>query len=82
MKELLESILKKIVKHPSDVAIAEFEEDGNVIFEIVVHSDDVGQIIGKDGRTIKSINTILNAAKGENDKKFVLKVIRWFRWKD
>ncbi|MDN5342179.1 KH domain-containing protein [Oceanotoga sp. DSM 15011] len=76
MKELLESILKRIVKKPEEVTIVEFDEEDSIIFEIVVNPQDVGQIIGRDGRTIKSINTILNAAKGENDKKFVLKVIR------
>ncbi|HOO74949.1 MAG: KH domain-containing protein [Thermotogae bacterium] len=76
MKALLEQILKRIVKNPEQLAIAEFENEEEIVYEIVVNPDDVGQIIGKDGRTIKSINTILNAARGENNKKFVLKVIR------
>lgn len=76
MKSLLEKVLKRIVKHPNEVTVVEFEEDSNIIYEIIVNSEDVGQIIGKDGRTIKSINTLLNASKGEEEKKFVLKVIR------
>lgn len=76
MKVLLENILKRIVKNPEDVVIIEKDEEMQKIFEISVNSGDVGQIIGKDGRTIKSINTILNAAKGMDGKKFVLKVLR------
>jgi hypothetical protein len=76
MKEFLEEILKRIVKHPDDIAIVEFDDALVKTFEIIVNNEDVGQIIGKDGRTIKSINTILNAAKSNEGKKFVLKVIR------
>lgn len=76
MKEFLEEILKRIVKHPDDIAIVEFDDASVKTFEIIVNNEDVGQIIGKDGRTIKSINTILNAAKSNEGKKFVLKVIR------
>ena len=76
MKEFLEEILKRIVKHPDDIAIVEFDDASVKTFEIIVNNEDVGQIIGKDGRTIKSINTILNAAKSSEGKKFVLKVIR------
>jgi hypothetical protein len=76
MKSLLELLLKRIVKYPEEVTVVEYEEQGNIVYEIVVNSEDVGQIIGKDGRTIKSLNTILNASKGEKEGKFVLKVIR------
>jgi len=76
MKNLLLEILSNIVKHPEEIKIVESNEDKNVIFEIYSNSEDVGQIIGKDGRTIKSINILLNAAKKDPDKKFILKVIR------
>ncbi|PNR96779.1 KH domain-containing protein [Petrotoga sp. 9PWA.NaAc.5.4] len=76
MKELLNDILTRIVKHPNEVKIKESDEGENIVFEIYVNSEDVGQIIGKDGRTIKSINILLNAAKKDQDKKFILKVVR------
>ncbi|KUK16059.1 MULTISPECIES: KH domain-containing protein [Petrotoga] len=76
MKTLLLDILNNIVKHPDEIKIVESNEEKNVIFEIYANSEDVGQIIGKDGRTIKSINILLNAAKKDPDKKFILKVIR------
>jgi len=80
MKTLLLDILNNIVKHPDEIKIVESNEEKNVIFEIYANSEDVGQIIGKDGRTIKSINILLNAAKKDPDKKFILKVIRWVNW--
>jgi len=77
MKNLLMDILTKIVKYPEEVKVKEIDNgDENIIYKIYVNPEDVGQIIGKDGRTIKSINIIMNAAKKEQDKKFILKVIR------
>ncbi|CEP77722.1 MAG: KH domain-containing protein [Defluviitoga tunisiensis] len=76
MKNLLLDILMKIVKYPDEVEVKEIDDEENIVYEIYVNPEDVGQIIGKDGRTIKSINIIMNAAKKEQDKKFILKVIR------
>ncbi|QTA37744.1 KH domain-containing protein [Thermosipho ferrireducens] len=74
MKELLEYILKGIVKHPNEVVVMEFTEDGKKVFEISVNSEDVGQVIGKDGRTIKSIKILLSSVSDESN--FILKVVR------
>lgn len=76
MKGLLENIIKGIVRKPEAVKIEEFDNNDEIIFEIHVDPQDVGQIIGKDGRTIKSINTLLTAAKKDENTKFLLKVIR------
>ncbi|AEX85207.1 hypothetical protein XO10_03900 [Marinitoga sp. 1135] len=76
MKELLETIIKGIVKNPDAVKITESKNGDEIIFEIHTDPADVGQIIGKDGRTIKSINTLLTAAKKDENTKFLLKVIR------
>ncbi len=73
MKEILEHILKGLVRHPEDVVVVELENEGKV-YEIVVNDEDVGQVIGKDGRTIKSIKILLSSlADGE---EFTLKVVR------
>jgi predicted RNA-binding protein YlqC (UPF0109 family) len=71
MKNLLLDILMKIVKYPDEVEVKEIDDEENIVYEIYVNPEDVGQIIGKDGRTIKSINIIMNAAKKEQDKKFI-----------
>lgn len=74
MKELVEYILKGIVKHPQDVVVVEFDENKSKIIEIVVNEEDVGQVIGKDGRTIKSLKVLLSALMDNED--FTLRVIR------
>jgi len=76
MREALECIIKGIVKHPREVGVEETSEDGNVIYELSLNNEDVGQIIGKNGRTIKSINILLNALAGQKEEKFILKVQR------
>ncbi len=73
-KEFLEYILKGILKHPDELIIAEYQENGQTVFDISVNPEDVGQIIGKDGRTIKSIKILLSEVTGVSD--FILKVIR------
>lgn len=74
MKELVEYILKGIVKHPEDVVVVEFDETGEKVIEIVVNEEDVGQVIGKDGRTIKSLKVLLAALL--DNENFTLRVIR------
>jgi len=74
MKKLLEHILKGIVKYPEDVVVVELEEDDKKVFEIVVNPEDVGQVIGKDGRTIKSIKILMSSLTGEENITF--KVVR------
>ncbi len=74
MKALLEHILKGIVKHPEDVVVVQLEDGDKKVYEIVVNEEDVGQVIGKDGRTIKSIKILLSSLSGKDD--FTLKVVR------
>ena len=62
MKDTLIYILKGIVKDPENVSVKEYSENNNKVFEIKASEDDVGQIIGKDGRTIKSINILYLSA--------------------
>ncbi len=77
MKEVLEHILKGIVRDPETIEVSEaIDENGNKVFEIKASDSDVGQIIGKDGRTIKSINVLLNALAGSSKEVFILKVVR------
>ncbi|AEH50873.1 KH domain-containing protein [Pseudothermotoga thermarum] len=74
MKDLVEYILKGIVKHPEDVVVVEFNEEGGKVIEIVVNQEDIGQVIGKDGRTIKSLKILLASLEGNGN--FTLKVVR------
>lgn len=74
MREFVEFVLKSIVKHPDQVVVVEYEEGGKKVYDISVHPEDVGQVIGKDGRTIKSLKILMSSMTDDAD--FVLKVIR------
>ncbi len=75
VKEPLEFLIKAICKEPEFVRVQEKFEGKKIVYEIFASDDDIGQIIGKDGRTIKSIDLMLRSLKnGEGD--FELKVIR------
>jgi len=74
VKDFVEYVLKAIVKHPEHVVVVEYEEDGKKVYDISVHPDDVGQVIGKDGRTIKSIKILMSSMSDDSD--FILRVLR------
>lgn len=75
MKELVELIAKKLVQHPEDVHVREIEgEDGRNI-ELRVHEDDMGRVIGKNGRTAKAIRTLLSSAAAKADARVSLQIV-------
>ena len=59
MQDVLIFVLKNIVTHPDDVKIKETDEQGTTNYIVSVHPDDVGRIIGKEGKVIKAIRTIM-----------------------
>ena len=77
MKELIELIIKGIVDNPDKVEINEIIGEKSSIFEIRVDSSDIGKVIGRQGRNIKSIRTIVNAAAQKDDKRVVLEIVDW-----
>ncbi len=70
---LTETIIKKIVSDSDSVSVKEFEstEENTIQIEVIVSSDDLGRVIGKNGRTINSIRTIVQAAGTLNGNKRV-----------
>lgn len=62
MKELVEFIAKSLVEHPEEVSISVDESDQETVYKIKVAEEDMGRIIGKQGRIIKSIRTVTKAA--------------------
>jgi predicted RNA-binding protein YlqC (UPF0109 family) len=75
MKELVLFLAKHLVNHPEAVEVKETEGDASSILELRVAKDDIGRVIGKQGRTAKSIRTILNAAASRTNRKVVLEII-------
>jgi predicted RNA-binding protein YlqC (UPF0109 family) len=75
MKELVEYLAKQLVSHPEAVEVKETQGDTASVLELKVAKDDLGRIIGKPGRTAKSIRTILTAAASRTNRKVVLEII-------
>ena len=75
MKELLELIAKALVDQPEDVLVSEIEGEQTTVLELKVARDDLGKVIGKQGRTARSIRTILAAAGMKLRKRIVLEIL-------
>ena len=75
MKELVEFIAKKLVQHPEDVQVRVIEADANQVLELRVHQDDMGRIIGKEGRTAKAIRTLLGSAAAKANIRVTLQIV-------
>ena len=75
MKELVETIVKSIVDSPNDVDVKEVVGDKTTVIELRVAQPDVGKVIGKQGRTAKSIRTLLSATAMKQNKRAVLEIL-------
>ena len=75
MKELLELIAKALVDQPGDVMVTEIEGEQTTVLELRVAREDLGKVIGKQGRTARSIRTILSAAGMKLRKRVVLEIL-------
>jgi len=75
MKQLVETIAQSLVDDPTKVVTSEEMEDDTIVIKLTVAKEDMGRIIGKEGRTAKAIRTILNAVSTKGNKKAVLKIV-------
>lgn len=75
MKQLAEYIVKSLVDNSDKVEISEMESEKSVILEIKVDESDIGKVIGREGRIIKSIRTILQASAAKNGKRVVVEML-------
>lgn len=75
MKELVLFLAKSLVNNPDAVEVKETPGETAAVFELKVAKEDLGRIIGKQGRTAKSIRTILNAAASRVNRKVVLEIV-------
>jgi predicted RNA-binding protein YlqC (UPF0109 family) len=76
MKELVKVIATSLVDHPEDVVVTEKETDKSIIVELKVAPDDMGKVIGKQGRIAKSIRTVVKAAATKDDKKVIVEILQ------
>ena len=75
MKDLIEQIAKSLVDSPDNVNVAEIEGERTVVYELRVAKEDLGKVIGKEGRTARAMRTILTAASMKLGKRAVLEIL-------
>lgn len=75
LKELVEGIVTKLVDNPEEVSVSEICGEQATIIELKVASSDLGKVIGKEGRTARSLRTLVHAAATKMKKRVVLEII-------
>ncbi|CAI8789053.1 RNA-binding protein KhpA [Brevibacillus sp. IT-7CA2] len=75
MKALVETIAKALVDHPNEVRVNAVDKERTLVFELSVHPDDMGKIIGKQGRIAKALRTVVIAASVETDKRVTVEIV-------
>ncbi|MCX6355979.1 MAG: KH domain-containing protein [Candidatus Aureabacteria bacterium] len=75
MKEFIEYVVKALVDHPEEVSVTQIDGEKTVIFELRCNEGDIGKVIGKQGRTIKSIRTLLGAAAAKAGVRAMLEIV-------
>lgn len=75
MKELVEAIAKALVDHPDEVQVKSIEGSQVTVLELRVHPEDLGKVIGRQGRTAKAMRTLLGAGGMKMRKRFTLEIL-------
>ncbi len=76
MKELVELLIKALVDDPDAVEITQAEGERSLVFEVRVAPEDVGKVIGKQGRIVQALRTVVKAAAARQGKKAVLEILQ------
>jgi hypothetical protein len=74
MKELIEVIAKSLVDDPDQVVVTQTEEEDAIVLNLTVAQEDMGKVIGKQGRIAKAIRSVLKAATVKEEKKVILEI--------
>ncbi len=75
LKALIEEIARTLVDHPDDVQVTEVQGEQTTVLELRVASEDLGKVIGKQGRTARAMRTLLAAAGTKNQMRAVLEIL-------
>jgi predicted RNA-binding protein YlqC (UPF0109 family) len=76
MEDLLEYLAKGLVDSPGDVSVESFEEDdGTLVLELRVADDDVGKVIGRSGRTVNALRTVIRACSVKHGRRVLVDVV-------
>ena len=75
MKELIEFLAKSLVNHPEEVVVTERVDGDTTVFELKVAPDDMGKVIGKQGKIAKAIRTLVRAASSQDSKRVNVEIV-------
>lgn len=75
MKDLIEVIAKSLVKNPEQVSITQNEDGNMTVYELHVAAEDMGKVIGKQGRIAKALRTVVKAAATRENKKVMVEIV-------
>ena len=75
MKEIVEVIAKSLVDHPEPVQVTEKQDGDQLLLELRVAEDDMGKVIGRQGRIAKALRTVVKAAATRENKKVTVEII-------
>ena len=75
MRELIEYIARSLVDHPDDIKITEIDGECTVVFELRCNKEDTGKVIGKSGKTVSAMRTLLNTLAAKNGKRAILEIV-------
>ena len=75
MKDLVVAIARALVDHPDDVQVRAVDGEQVTVLELRVHPDDIGKVIGRQGRTAKAMRTLLSAAGMKQQKRYTLEIL-------
>jgi len=74
MEALVRTLVKGLVDHPDDVHVDVTEDDDSILYELTVHPEDVGKVIGKGGRIIKAVRTVVISASAKSGKRIAVEI--------
>jgi predicted RNA-binding protein YlqC (UPF0109 family) len=75
LKEMIEEVARALVDNPDDVQVTEVQGEQTMVLELRVAPDDLGKVIGKQGRTARAMRTLLAAAGMKHQKRAVLEIL-------
>lgn len=76
MKDLVEVIAKALVDHPDEVVVTETESEKSIVIELKVAQEDMGKVIGKQGRIAKAIRTVVKSAASKDERKVIVEILQ------
>ena len=75
MRDLVEHIVKALVEHPNEIRLTEVDGEKTIVFELRCHREDIGKVIGKSGKTVGAIRTLISTIAARDGRRAMLEVV-------